>query len=187
MSDLEHFASELGFANKALRFVWGIVWLLLFRPSPRVAFRWRAMLLRLFGANLGRGLRIYNSAVVYYPPNLTAGDHVVIGPSTDVYCVAPIQLAENVMISQYAYLCAATHDYRVASLPLVARPITIKQGAWICAGAFVGPGVTVGGNAVVGARAVVFKDVAANKIVAGNPAVVIKDRHERASDSFSEA
>lgn len=176
MSDLENFTSELGFANKALRFLWGIVWVLLFRPSPRIAFRWRAMLLRLFGAKLGRGVRIYNSAIVYYPPNLHTGDHVVIGPAADIYCVATVHLAANVLISQYAYLCAATHDYRVKTLPLIARPITIKQGAWICAGAFVGPGVTIGGDAVVGARAVVFKDVADNKIVAGNPAVVIKDR-----------
>jgi putative colanic acid biosynthesis acetyltransferase WcaF len=180
MSDLANFSSQLGFRNKALRLLWGMVWTLLFRPSPRTAFRWRAMLLRLFGARLGQGVRIYNSANIYYPPHLEAQDFVVIGPWTDIYCVAPIRLAANVMVSQYAHLCAATHDYRVPSLPLVAKPIAVGEGAWVCAGAFVGPGVTIGEEAVVGARAVVFKDVAPGKVVVGNPAVVIKERYPEA-------
>jgi putative colanic acid biosynthesis acetyltransferase WcaF len=79
-------------------------------------------------------------------------------------------------ISQYAYLCGATHDYSDPALPLLSAPIVIEDYAWVCADVFIGPGVTVGQGAVVGARSSVYKDVPAWKVVAGNPARVIKER-----------
>lgn len=85
-------------------------------------------------------------------------------------------IGNNVTISQYAFLCAATHDYEDATMPLVTAPIVIDNGAWICAASFVGPGVTIGEGAVVGAKAVVTKDVAPWDVVAGNPAKPVKKR-----------
>ncbi|MGB7326148.1 MAG: putative colanic acid biosynthesis acetyltransferase [Rubripirellula sp.] len=155
--------------------------MLLFRPSPRIAFRWRRFLLRCFGAKIGENVRIYNSASVFLPRNLTLAAHCVIGPRVDVYCVAPIDCGEHVMVSQNVELCAATHDYREVDLPLVASPICIEPESWVCASAFIGPGVTIGRGAVVGARSVVFKDVASEDIVAGNPAKRIRSRTEHKS------
>lgn len=175
-TDLSRFRSNLTVGNRAARALWGLVWCLLFRPSPRIAFGWRRMLLRLFGARVGRGVRVYNAAKVFLPANLILEDRSIVGPDVDLYCVAPIRIGADSMVSQYSYLCAATHDYRQPDLPLVARPIAIGSQAWICAGAFVGPGVTVGDRAVVGARAVVVRDVPAGLVVAGNPARVIKRR-----------
>ncbi len=130
----------------------------------------------MFGAKIGKGVRIYNSARVFLPANLILDDRAIVGPDVDLYCVARIHVHSDAMISQYSHLCAATHDYRQPDLPLVAKPIEIGSQAWVCAGAFVGPGVTIGQRAIVGARAVVFRDVEVGMIVAGNPAVVIKTR-----------
>ena len=80
------------------------------------------------------------------------------------------------MISQYSYLCAASHDYRETHLPLIAAPISIDESTWICARAFIGPGVTVGKKVVVAACAVVVKNVPDNVVVGGNPSKVIKTR-----------
>jgi len=80
------------------------------------------------------------------------------------------------MISQYSYLCAASHDYTQEHLPLIAQPISIGQGSWVCARAFVGPGVNIGDRVVVAACAVVVKDVASSSVVGGNPAKLIKTR-----------
>lgn len=172
--ELSQFKSELSFKNKLLRLVWGWVWLLLFRPSPRTFHSWRAFLLKVFGASLGKGTRVYNSAKVYYPPNLRLGDQVVIGPDVDVYCVAPVTIGSNSMVSQYAYLCAASHDYQLPNLPLIASPINIGERTWICAKAFIGPGVTLGDRCVVGACSVVVKDSGDRCLLAGNPARVLK-------------
>ncbi|MEM9410869.1 MAG: putative colanic acid biosynthesis acetyltransferase [Planctomycetota bacterium] len=174
--ELHKFKSELSIQNKIVRVVWGIVWAVLFRPSPRLMHGWRRFLLRSFGAKIGAGVRIYNSAIVYYPPNLHLENQVVIGPKVELYCVAPIRVGQNSMISQYSYLCAATHNYKQNHLPLIAKPIAIGEGTWICARAFVGPGVRVGNHVVVAACAVVVKDVADQLVVGGNPASEIKKR-----------
>ena len=84
-------------------------------------------------------------------------------------------------MSQYTWLCAASHDHRRASLPLVKAPITIGASAWIAADVFVGPGVVVGEGAVVAARACVVKDVEPWTVVGGNPARFLKKREIRRS------
>ena len=90
--------------------------------------------------------------------------------------LAEIEIGENVVISQRAFLCTGSHDWSKESFDLIAKPIIIKDGAWICANVFIGPGVTIGENTVVTAGSVVTKDLPANMICSGNPAVVIKER-----------
>jgi putative colanic acid biosynthesis acetyltransferase WcaF len=87
-----------------------------------------------------------------------------------------VTIGDHSVISQYAYICAGTHDYTQPMLPLLRPPITIGNGVWIAAGAFIGPNVIIGDNTVVGARAVVMSSVEASVVVAGNPARVIKQR-----------
>lgn len=61
---------------------------------------------------------------------------------------------------------------------MLARPIVLGPGAWVCADVLLAPGVTVGEGAVVGARASVFKDVDPWTIVGGNPARLIRARRK---------
>jgi len=171
---LDQFKSELSLANKLLRLIWGVVWYILFLPSPRPLYGWRRLLLRLFGAKIGAGVRVYGSAKIYYPPNLTLETNSIVGPHVDVYCVAPVTVGEDSMISQYSYLCAASHDYTQESLPLIASPIVVGEQTWICARAFVGPGVTIGRRSVIAACSVVVKDVEDSVVVGGNPAKFLK-------------
>jgi putative colanic acid biosynthesis acetyltransferase WcaF len=104
--------------------------------------------------------------------------HSCLGENVDCYCVAPITLGANSVVSQQSFLCTATHDYSHVGpyMPTVAAPISIGKDAWVAARAFIGPGVTVGEGAVVGACAVVVDDVDAFQIVAGNPARLLKYR-----------
>jgi putative colanic acid biosynthesis acetyltransferase WcaF len=103
-------------------------------------------------------------------------DHNCLSFNVDCYCVAPVKIGSHVTVSQYSYLCCATHDYEDPNMPLIALPIVIQDQAWVCADVFVAPGVTIGQGAVVGARASVFKDVEPWAVVAGNPARFIKKR-----------
>ena len=160
----------------ARRFLWEIVWRLLFRPSPRVAFRWRAMLLRWFGARIGTPLFIRPTCRVMHPWLLETGDWVQLGEDVVVYNLGPIRIGRHTTVSQGTYLCAGSHDYTRPDLPLTRPPITLGSGVWVAAQAFIGPGVTVGDNSVVGARAVVTRDVPLGVVVVGNPARVIKPR-----------
>ncbi|NNJ26384.1 2,3,4,5-tetrahydropyridine-2,6-dicarboxylate N-acetyltransferase [Planctomycetes bacterium LzC2] len=138
---------------------------------------WRRFLLRLFGANVGRGAKVLPSAKVWLPANLTLGEYACLGAEVDCYCVAPISVGAHATVSQRAFLCAATHDISDPHMRLVARPIMIEASAWVCAEAFVGPGIAVGEGAVVGARAVAVKNVEPWAIVVGNPARFLRRRN----------
>ena len=157
------------------RVLWG-AGKVLFRFSPRIAFGWRRLILRMFGAKVGRDVNIYQTAQIYFPWNLDIGDWSSIGENALIYNLGPVTIGQRVTISQRSHLCAGTHDYRRRELPLLKPPIEIADDAWICADAFVGPGIRIGEGAIVGARAVTVKDVDAWSIVAGNPARLIKKR-----------
>jgi putative colanic acid biosynthesis acetyltransferase WcaF len=107
---------------------------------------------------------------------LQAGDDVAIDRRVNLYNAYGIKLGDRVIISQGAFLCSATHDYRDPCYALAGGCITVEDDCWIAAEAFIGPGVTIGQGAVVGARAVVVKNVPAWTVVAGNPARVIRER-----------
>lgn len=148
----------------------------LFRYSPRVLYSWRNMLLRLFGARIGRDVRVYPSVRVFLPGLLLIGDETTIGDDVRLYNLGRIEIAAQVTISQGAHLCAGSHDHQDRAFPLIRASITIGRSAWVCADAFIGPGVQLGEGAVVGARAVAMRDVPAWQIVAGNPAAVVGTR-----------
>ena len=92
------------------------------------------------------------------------------------YNVAPITLRSGALVSQRAYLCAATHDINDPEFRLIANPILIGRQCWIASEAFVGPGVTVGDGAVLGARAAAFADLAEWTVYRGNPAIPLRRR-----------
>jgi putative colanic acid biosynthesis acetyltransferase WcaF len=156
--------------NRLARVLWGIVMNTLYRLSPVILHGWRRFLLRSFGARIGAGVHPYPRAKIWAPWNLTMEAHSCLADDVDCYCVAPISLGAHATVSQYSYLCSASHDYRDASMPLIAGPITIEAYAWVAADVFVGPGVKVGEGAVIGARSTVIHDVAPWVVVAGSPA-----------------
>jgi putative colanic acid biosynthesis acetyltransferase WcaF len=110
--------------------------------------------LRCFGATIGAQVNIYPSTWIYFPWKLKVGDWSAIGEEACIYNLGQVTIGDKVTISHRAQLCAGTHDYTEADLPLLRPPIEICDQAWICADAFVGPGVVVGEGAIVGARAV---------------------------------
>lgn len=147
-----------------------------FALSPRPLWGWRVLLLRLFGARIGREVHVHPTVRIAVPWNLQIGDFSAVGDRAVLYSLGLIRIGRAVTVSQHAHLCAGTHDHRLASFPLVKTPIEIGDGAWIAADAFVGPGVTVGDYAIVGARGVAVRDVEPWTIVAGNPARVVGRR-----------
>ena len=164
--------AKLGLKNKIARTIWVFFWLFLFRPTPNLFHPWRAFLLIIFGAQLGRRVHVYPSAKVWAPWNLEMGDDSCISEYVDCYCVDKIQIGSSSTVSQYSFLCTASHDYSKASMPLVIAPISIGDKAWITSDVFIGPGVRIGNGAVVIARSSVFKNIPDWAIARGNPAIV---------------
>lgn len=160
----------------ARRFLWALVQSTLYRiPLPR-SYRWRCVLLRLFGAKLHAPCAVHATTRVVHPWLLEMGQYSNLSANVTVYNLGMVRIGAHTVVSQDAYLCAGTHDHTKPDLPLVRSTITIGDGVWVAAGAFVGPDVTIGDNSVIGARAVVTNDIPAGVIAAGNPCRVIKPR-----------
>jgi len=165
-----YLAASTSLSSRAGRAVWGAVHLLLFRPSPRPAFAWRALLLRLFGARLGPHCHVYPAARIWAPWNLVCEDAVCIADEAVVYNPAPVVLRSHCVISQQAYLCGAGHDIDDPAFPMVSQPIEIGAYAWVAARATVCAGVTLGEGAVLGLGAVATRPLLAWGVYAGVPA-----------------
>jgi putative colanic acid biosynthesis acetyltransferase WcaF len=173
---------QLSLRNKLARALWGVIWLLLYRPSPVLLHGWRRFLLRLFGAKIGKPAYLYPSARIWAPWNLTMGEHSTLASGVDCYCVDRVIIGSFTTISQYSFLCTASHDYHDPAIlhqpqmPLVTAPITLGDRVWITADVFIAPGVVVGDGTVVLARSSVFSDLPPWVVVSGNPAIIQKER-----------
>ncbi len=158
------------FSDRLRRLVWNVVCRLLFKPSPRPFFAWRAWVLRRFGARIGRGTYIYPTAKIWAPWHLRIDDTATIGPGVEIYNPGGITLEHHAIVSQDAFLCGGTHDFNDPAFPMIWKPIALGPYAWVCARAIVLPGVVVGGGAVLGAGAVASRDLEPLGVYAGNPA-----------------
>ena len=164
--------------NRLARLAWNITAALLFRTSPRPMHAWRALLLRCFGAKLGKGVHIYPKARIWAPWNLLCEDYTGIGDGADIYNPAPMRFGEFCVISQDSFVCGATHDYNDPEFPLLAFRMTVGARAWICARACVAPGVQVGEGAVLGLASVATRNLEPWTVYGGAPAVAVKTRRQ---------
>lgn len=155
---------------------WYVVRALLFRWSPPPLAWWRRSLLRLFGARVHPTAYVAPSARVDFPWNLRLGSKVRIQHGVILNCMGAIEIGEGTLVSQYAHLCAGTHEYQDSSMRILRRPITIGRDVWIAADAFVGPGVTLGDRCLLAARSSAFEDLPADQVCIGEPA---RPRHVR--------
>lgn len=160
------------------RWLWAMVEATLFRWSPRPFHRWRAVLLKLFGASIPEldKVVVFPSAHIVFPWKLRLEPRSMIGPKVVIYNLGAIHLERGANLSQGCHLCSGTHEYRRWDMPLVTLPITIGANAWLGAEVFVGPGVNIGELCVIGARSVVVKDQPKSWVCAGHPCRPIKER-----------
>jgi putative colanic acid biosynthesis acetyltransferase WcaF len=135
---------------------WYFTSLLFFRSGLMPSSTVLVLILKLFGAKIGKDVRIKPYVHIHYPWKLTIGSHVCI--------------------SQQAMLLTGNHNYSKTSFDLITKPIVLADGVWIGAKAIVCPGVTAESHSVLSVGAVATKDLAAYAIYQGNPAVKVRDR-----------
>lgn len=165
---------------KLKRGIWNIIYIFFFKPFITKIFRiWRIAILKIFGAKIEWDAEVYSSVKIWAPWNLQMGHRACLGPEVICYNQDKVILEDDVVVSQYSYLCTASHDINMlntANDSLITAPIKIKEKAWIGSRAFIGLGVCIGKAAVIGATASVYKSVEDYHVVGGNPAKTIKIR-----------
>lgn len=176
LTQMQPEASPWTFKEKVGRATWMVIGRPIFRMSFHNWYGFRAWLLRLYGAKIGRGVAIRPTANIEVPWMLEIDDDATVGDYAILYSLGLIRIGKRSIISQYAHLCAGTHDYADRTFKLIRTPVMIGDDAWIGADAFIGPGVTIGRLSVVGARSSTYKDLPERKVCVGNPAKPIKER-----------
>jgi putative colanic acid biosynthesis acetyltransferase WcaF len=154
---LKYFKSSRDFNLITIAFWWLISNLIFSNPfTPSSS---RQTILRIFGATVGTGVIIRRGVRVHFPWNLEIGDDCWIGEEVWFINHEKVTIGSDVCISQRSIICSGGHDYRSASLEYAHKPVTIKDGAWVCLDAKVLPGVTIGECSVVSAGEIVRKSL----------------------------
>jgi len=159
-------------SKKALliRILWGVCETLLWRPSPVWAWRFRASLLRLFGAKIGQGVRIHPSVKVIIPWHLRIRDGVRIHERAILYALGEIDMGDHSVVGPLAHLCAGTHDFTDPAFTLLCQPIVIGKRCVLGAGCFVAPNITLADDTVLMPRSAMYAQSEPGTCYQGNPA-----------------
>lgn len=178
---LSEFDSSIGLNRgvlKSTEMLWYLVKIIFFLSSFPFPSQFKVMLLKLFGAKVGKGVVIKPRVNIHFPWKLIIGNDVWIGEEAFLLNFENLTIGDNVCISQRAFLCGGNHDYKTPSMLYRNGTITLENGCWIGASVFVAPNVTIGVDTVVSAGSVVSQNLEGNGIYRGNPVQLIKKRWE---------
>lgn len=168
------YADSLTRSNKLFRFTFSLLWVFIGVILPgRVLNDVKRRLINLFGGDCDKGAVIYSSAKIFNPRNLIMRSNSTIGPNSIIYNVDRISIGEGTIISQYAHLNTASHDFRKDHFPLVHAPIEIGMNCWIATESYLGMGVKLCNEVIIGARSSVFKSIEKPGVYIGSPAKMI--------------
>ena len=139
-------------ASKAKEALWWFFRSLCFAPWFPVPSPLKVAVLRAFGAKVGTGVVIRSRVNITFPWKVEIGDQVWIGDEVLILSLDRVRIGSNVCISQRAFLCTGSHDFRKETFDLITKPIEIGDGCWIAACAFIGPGAVVPAGTMVTRR-----------------------------------
>lgn len=163
-------------ASRPKQIAWYIVNVLFFKNPLHLSSSLKRGLLRMFGAQLGKGVVIKPSVNIKFPWKLKIGDHSWIGEEVWIDNLDDIVIGNNVALSQGCLLLSGSHDHRKETFDFLSAPIVLEDGVWICARAVVLGGTTCGSHSMLTANSTTNGDLEPYTIYKGNPAVAIKMR-----------
>ncbi len=164
------------------RVLWTIAnagFLLTWFPWPS---RVKAMLLRAFGAKIGRGVVIKPRVNVKYPWRLEVGDDSWIGEGVWLDSLARIRIGSNACLSQGVMIETGNHDWSRPTFDLVVREVLVEDGAWAAVRSLLLPGSRLASHAVLGAGSVLSGDTEPYGVYVGVPARKVRERVITASE-----
>lgn len=150
-------------------YLWGVFELLFVTNPWQISSGVRVRVLRMFGAEIGKGVIFRPRTRVRFPWKLHIGDRSWIGEGVWFHNQDHIYIGHDVVISQETFLTTGSHAHR-RDMALLTRPIRIEAGAWITSRCIVLGGTYVGRSALITPGTVTTGAVAANTIWNGSPA-----------------
>ncbi|MGN7986680.1 WcaF family extracellular polysaccharide biosynthesis acetyltransferase [Pedobacter sp. 22226] len=162
-------------ASVIKQFLWYFTDVFFFKSRMMPVSAVLVFFLELFGAKIGKEVRIKPGIHIKYPWKLEVGDYSWLA---DCYIdnLDHVKIGKNCCISQQAILITGNHNYKSTGFDLITSSIILEDGAWIGAAAKVGPGVILQSHSVLTLGSVTTKNLMPYSIYQGNPAVKIKER-----------
>jgi putative colanic acid biosynthesis acetyltransferase WcaF len=173
---LKHSQSPFTFREKIRLSMWLFIYKIFIRVLPHKLNFIRISILRLFGANIGKGCFVHQSAYIYMPWNLEMGNYSSIDFDAIIYSYGKVTIGDFVSISYKVNINTASHDYTDPKFTLTVANTLIESGAFIGTETYLSPGVKIGKMAVIGARSVVTKDMPSDYVCFGCPCKPYKKR-----------
>lgn len=166
------------FVDKLKECIWRIVETFLFRLSLKFMSKWRVILLRIFGAKIGKGCYISNRAIFVRPWNLVMGNYCSIDDYAFIKCDIKVMMGDFVSIANYVKIIPSGHDIRKRNFEILpSSPLIIHNGVFVGADSMIGGSNTeIGEMAVIGARQYIDSSIPENKVVYDIPEPIIVNR-----------
>ncbi|HMG83547.1 MAG TPA: WcaF family extracellular polysaccharide biosynthesis acetyltransferase [Ferruginibacter sp.] len=156
--------------------LWYFINVIFFKNPLNINSGSKIILLRLFGATIGKGVVIKPSVNIKYPWKLKIGNHSWIGEEVWIDNLAAVTIGDNVCISQGALLLCGNHNYKKQTFDLILGEIILEDGVWIGARSIVCPGVKCASHAVLAVLSVASSNLEPYTIYKGNPAIAVNTR-----------
>jgi maltose O-acetyltransferase len=112
-----------------------------------------------------------------YGTNIALGRHVFFNFNCVILDVARVRIGDHVLFGPSVQVYTATHPLSAAERRRgleSGSAVEIGSDVWVGGGAIICPGVTIGARSIIGAGSVVITDVPEDVIAAGNPCRVIR-------------
>ena len=160
--------------TRGKNFFYEFIWQIFFKPiisSSLPGTIWRKYILILFGAKLGKSLRLSPGIKIKMPWRLSIGNYSWIGEDVWIDNLSMVNIGNNVCISQGAYLCTGNHDFKKENFNLTCKSITIESESWIGAKVVIGPGNIIGNGSVIKMGSIITQDVPPQSIFTDNKTI----------------
>jgi putative colanic acid biosynthesis acetyltransferase WcaF len=141
-----------------VRAIWYYTSLLFFENGWLPVSPIKCVLLRIFGASVGKGVVIKQSVRIKFPWKLAIGEYSWVGQEVWIDNLDKVTIEENCCISQGVYICSGSHNRHSATFELMTGEIMVKRGAWVAARSTLLAGAIVQTGEVVSAGTVRGKD-----------------------------
>jgi putative colanic acid biosynthesis acetyltransferase WcaF len=163
-------------AGPVKRLLWYLTNIVFFMNPLNPVSSLKIILLRTFGAKIGKGVVIKPSVNIKYPWKLSIGNYTWIGEKAWIDNLAPVHIGSHCCISQGAMLLCGNHNFSKTTFDLITKEIILEDGAWVGAQSVVCPGVICASHSVLAVNSVATRNLEAYSIYQGNPAVKVKER-----------
>jgi putative colanic acid biosynthesis acetyltransferase WcaF len=162
--------------NALVRLVWYFVNVLFFINPLCASSFVKVVLLKVFGAKVGKKVIIKPGVNIKYPWLLTIGDHSWIGENVWIDNLDKVTIGKHCCLSQGALLLCGNHNYKKSTFDLMIGSITLEDGVWLGAQSIVTGNTVCKSHAVLSVQSTASGNLDPYSIYKGNPAIKIKDR-----------